>query len=105
MDISGQKQTRTPADRPIFVPPRRMIEDLLKIWRSRWTTSGWWDLICLNILIEPTVSEITGVLSYKLEEIWTRALVPTVTTERIVQLIRFHHNKYLKLVRYPECKW
>jgi len=53
MDKSGQKQTWMPANRPIFVPPRRMIEDLLKIWRSRW--SGWWDLICLNILIKPTV--------------------------------------------------
>jgi len=53
---------------------------------------------------EPTISEITGILSNKVEGIWTRASISTVTRERIVQLIRFHHDKYLKLVRYPVCK-
>lgn len=53
---------------------------------------------------EPTVSEITSILVKKVKDIWTRASVPTVTIDRISQLVRSHHEQYLKLIRYPACK-
>lgn len=53
---------------------------------------------------EPTFPEISVKLSTKIRDIWLRASIPTVTTTRVVQLIHFHHDKYLKLVRYPLVK-
>jgi len=63
-----------PADCPIFGPPGRTnlnvlptVEDLLMDYQ--WVR---FDLHKHHDK-EPTVSEITGVLSNKVEEIWTRA--------------------------------
>lgn len=53
---------------------------------------------------EPSVSEISDMLASKIKEIWNRATIPTVTEKRIVQLIKGHHDKYIKLLWYPVSK-
>jgi hypothetical protein len=53
---------------------------------------------------EPTVSEISDILASKIKEIWNRATIHTVTVTRIVQLIKGHHDKYIKLLWYPVSK-
>lgn len=53
---------------------------------------------------EPTVFEISNVLSDKILSLWQKASIPTVTRKRVSQLIKTHHDKYLKLLRYPEVK-
>ena len=53
---------------------------------------------------EPTVSEISDVLASKIKEIWNRATIHTVTVKRIIQLIKGHHDKYIKLLWYPVSK-
>ena len=47
---------------------------------------------------------MSDVLAKKITEVWIRASIPTVTLTRVLQLIRTHHEKYLKFVRYPESK-
>lgn len=105
MAESCQRLARRPADCPIFGMPKRMtlsvlptVEDLLMDYQ--------WVRLDLRTQPkkEPTVSEITVVLANKVKEIWTRASIATVSTDRINQLVRFHHDKYLKLIRYPVCK-
>lgn len=53
---------------------------------------------------EPTVFEISNVLSDKVLSLWQKASIPTITRKRVLQLIKTHHDKYLKLLRYPEVK-
>ena len=53
---------------------------------------------------EPKVSEIINILIEKIDKIRKRAFLPTVTRDRMIQLARKHHDKYLKLIRYPSNK-
>ncbi|XP_050505184.1 uncharacterized protein LOC126883579 [Diabrotica virgifera virgifera] len=53
---------------------------------------------------EPTVFEISNILSDKILSVWQKASILTITRKRVLQLIKTHHDKYLKLLRYPEVK-
>jgi len=53
---------------------------------------------------ETSVVEIAAILANKVSEIWIRSPIPTATMTPIVQLIRFHHDNFLKIVRYPLSK-
>ena len=48
---------------------------------------------------EPTVSEIAVILSRKIEAIWAKASLPTVSHQQIVAKIRLHHEKYRNLLK------
>ena len=105
MDKGQSRHVRKPPDCPIFGVLKQMKLDLLPTIEDLLGDYQW---IRLDLREhpdkEPTVSEITSVLVRKVKEIWTRASVPTVSVERITQLVRSHHDQYLKLIRYPACK-
>ncbi|KAK4871958.1 hypothetical protein RN001_016082 [Aquatica leii] len=46
---------------------------------------------------EPVFSEIAEEVSVKLEEIWNKASIPTISHNRILQLLNSYHHKYMKL--------
>ncbi len=105
MTESWQSLARRPADCPIFGIPKRMNLNSLPTVGDVLMDYQWVRLdLREHPEKEPTVSEITTVLTNKIKEVWMRASIPTVTIKRISQLVRFHHDKYLKLIRYPLCK-
>ncbi|CAG9826869.1 unnamed protein product [Diabrotica balteata] len=53
---------------------------------------------------EPSFNEVCEVLVPKIKSIWESASIPTVSKDRIMQLLRKYHNKYLNLIRYPKSK-
>ncbi|CAH1107402.1 unnamed protein product [Psylliodes chrysocephalus] len=53
---------------------------------------------------EPTFFEISLVLSDKILRLWQKASISTVTRKHVSQLIKTHHDKYLKLLRFPKSK-
>lgn len=53
---------------------------------------------------EPSFVEVCNELVPKIANIWKTASIPTVSRDRIVQLIRKYHDKYLSLIRYPKSK-
>lgn len=99
--------SRMPNMCQLFGPPRRInknmlptLEDVLMeyLWIRHDAKTD------KNTKKEPSVAEVAAILANEVSEIWMRASIPTVTTTRIVQLIRFHHDNYLKIVRYPLSK-
>lgn len=53
---------------------------------------------------EPSFVEVCNELVPKIANIWKTASIPTVSRDRIVQLIRKYHDKYLSLIRHPKSK-
>ena len=90
-----------------LVPPRRINMNMLPTLKDIFMDYLW---IRHDIKTEtktnkePSVAEIAAILANKVSEIWMRSSIPTATMTRIVQLIRFHHDNYLKIVRYPLSK-
>jgi hypothetical protein len=48
---------------------------------------------------DPTVREICDILVPKIEQIWSRASIPVVSSRRILQMIIDYHAKYRNLLR------
>lgn len=48
---------------------------------------------------EPTVHEISERLAHEVLEIWKKTLLPTVSINRILRLIRSYHDKYRSLLK------
>lgn len=48
---------------------------------------------------DPTVNEICDTLVPKIEQIWSRASIPVVSSKRILQMIRAYHGKYRNLLK------
>ena len=99
--------SRMPEFCPIFGAPIRMKMNMLPRLDDMFMDYLWirHDMkLDTNVNKEPTVAEVSDALAYKIKEIWDRASIPTVTITRILQLIRFHHDKYLKIVQYPKMK-
>lgn len=48
---------------------------------------------------EPTVKDISEIVSVRIEEVWKRASIPVVLHKRVLQLIRSYHDKYMKLLK------
>ena len=53
---------------------------------------------------EPSVSEIANVLAIKVNELWSRASIPTVPQRSIVRQIKGYHDKYKKLLWFPTSR-
>lgn len=53
---------------------------------------------------DPSNSDTFAIVSEKICDIWTKASIPIVTKERIIQLQKQHFEKYLHLKRYPKNK-
>jgi len=53
---------------------------------------------------EPTVSDVCDVLACKIKDIWCRASIPTVSVTRIIQLIKYHRDKLITLLRQPASR-
>lgn len=43
-------------------------------------------------------------MSKQIKTIWNKASIPTVSHDRILQLLRKHHEKYLKLLKVPNAR-
>ena len=96
---------RKPPPCPIFGTVSRMNLYLLPTIKDTLMDYQWIRMdLKTNPKKEPTVAEICDELAKKVKEIWTRASIPTVSEIRIIQLIKVHHEKYLKLIRYPKSK-
>lgn len=53
---------------------------------------------------DPPNSEIFAIVSEEINNIWTKASIPIVTKERVIQLLKSYFKNYLSLKRYPENK-
>ncbi|CAH0555142.1 unnamed protein product [Brassicogethes aeneus] len=53
---------------------------------------------------DPSIFEIAQKLAERVEIIWRKSFIPTVSRNRIVKLIQDNHVKYLHLIRYPQQK-
>jgi hypothetical protein len=99
--------SRVPAESPIFGSSQRMNANMLATVRDMLMEYEWIRLDLKNISNpkkEPTSSEISDILANKINEIWLKASIPTVSMTRIIQLIKSHHEKYKKLLWYPASK-
>lgn len=50
---------------------------------------------------DPSNSDIYAIVYENINKIWTKASIPIVTKERVIQLLKSHFEKYLNLKRYP----
>ncbi|CAH0547286.1 unnamed protein product [Brassicogethes aeneus] len=50
-------------------------------------------------LKEPTFAEVAKIVEPQLQEIWKKASLPIISSERIMERIREYHNKYRELLK------
>lgn len=53
---------------------------------------------------DPSNSDIYAIVYEEINNIWTKASIPIVTKERVIQLLKSYFEKYLNLKRYPKSK-
>lgn len=53
---------------------------------------------------DPSNTDVFSIVSNEIINIWTKASIPTVTKERVIQLLKSYFEKYLSLKRYPKSK-
>lgn len=106
MSVSKNLYTRKSVECPIFGSPKDFDGFVLPTYQ---------DVIKCFLLVryelkppdskkEPTVSEICEILADKITMLWRKATIPIVSRTRVIQCIRTYHDKYLKLIRYPNSK-
>jgi len=53
---------------------------------------------------DPSNSDIYAIVSEEINNIWTKASIPIVTKERVIQMLKSYFEKYSNLKRYPKSK-
>jgi len=48
---------------------------------------------------DPSVTEISLRVAENIEKIWLKSSIPVVSRERVLQMIRAYHDKYMKLIK------
>ena len=48
---------------------------------------------------DPSVGEISELVATKIERIWIKASIPTISHTRVLQMLRAYHDKYRKLLK------
>jgi len=48
---------------------------------------------------DPSVGEISELVAAKIERIWIKASIPTISHTRVLQMLRAYHDKYRKLLK------
>ncbi|KAJ2945333.1 hypothetical protein O0L34_g9424 [Tuta absoluta] len=98
--------TRSEVDCPMFGSPSQLnsrklptISDVIKnILYVRY------DLQFQNSGKQPSTIDVFAIVNRDIENIWTSASIPMVSSKRIKDQLKKHYDDYLKLIRYPQSK-
>lgn len=94
MELSNN--TRKATNCPIFGASEEMTENQLPTYKQ---VMKYYNLIRHRLKIEnnskkePSVNEISDILSRKIENLWEKASIPIVSHTRVLQLIKTYHAK------------
>ena len=58
----------------------------------------------MNSKEQPSVTEVATIVAKKLEAIWQKASIPTVSRTRIVQQVKTYHDKHRNLLKPNKTK-
>ena len=105
MSTSSEKAnqaTRSANRCPVFGLPPKFFEMNLPTYRDVMKHYTYVRLERSNKMIskeQPSVTEVATIVAKKLEAIWQKASIPTVSTARIDQQVKSYHNKHRKLLK------
>ena len=103
---SHKPKTRKMTTCPVFGAPEELSDNVLPTYESLMKS---YMLLRHQIkssgtVKEPSVANISQQLAAKVEQIWVKASIPTVSHDRVLQLIRGYHDKYVKLIKPPKAR-
>src|SRR6218665_994272 len=103
---SHKPKTRKMTMCPVFGAPEELSDNVLPTYESLMKS---YMLLRHQIkssgtVKEPSVANISQQLAAKVEQIWVKASIPTVSHDRVLQLIRGYHDKYVKLIKPPKAR-
>lgn len=86
---------------PIFGEPKELSEVILPTYENvmKYYLLVRYQLKPTAATKEPTVVEISEVVSANIERLWLKASIPVCSHTRVLQMIRTYHDKYMKLMK------
>lgn len=100
MEISNN--TRKSTSCPIFGAPEEINENQLPTYKQ---VMKYYNLVRHQLKLEnnskkePSINEISEIVSSKVEYLWRKASIPTVSHNRVMQLIKSYHAKCKNLLK------
>lgn len=94
--------TRKSTSCPIFGAPEEIHENQLPTYKQ---VMKYYNLVRHQLKLgnnskkEPSINEISEIVSSKVEYLWRKASIPTVSHNRVMQLIKSYHAKCKNLIK------
>lgn len=102
MEISSNTLTRQATNCPIFGASEEMSENQLPTYKQ---VMKYYNLIRYRLKLEcnskkePSINDISEIVSSKIENLWKKASIPIVSHNRVMQLIKTYHAKCKNLIK------
>ena len=92
-------KTRCTVNCPVLGAPAESTKNVLPMYEQILKYYAWIRFQKKENKKEPTFNEIADVVAVKLEHIWKKASIPTVSRDRILKMLRTFHTKYMNLIK------
>ena len=99
---NANQATRSANRCPVFGLPQNLTEMNLPTYRDvmkHYTYVRLKHSNKMNSKEQPSVTEVATIVAKKLEAIWQKASIPTVSRTRIVQQVKNYHDKHRTLLK------
>lgn len=92
-------KTRKMTNCPVFGEPKELSEIVLPTYEGvmKYYLLVKHQLKPTAATKEPTVGDISEVVSVNIERLWSKASIPMLSHLRVLQMIRSYHDKYIKI--------